>query len=149
MNTTPTEERNARRQGRPGYKTDMGRDRLQETTPPLMAGHCDFCGSKFPDGTPAKTRRGDARKYCTIQCRKWMRAREQASATFIFNRMMIVRMFKHADPSRANAARAELATHFNDLFDRIDAERQSMTEKDGAPRATTRAIRAAAKGGER
>jgi hypothetical protein len=145
MNATPADSHKAHRQGKAGYKTALGRDRLQEAPPPMMEGHCDCCGVKFSDDTPTHTRRGDLRKYCSAECRKTMRKREAAVATFLYNRMAVARMFKHADPERANVARAEMADFFADHFERLDTEREQMTADDGLERVLTADIRAAAR----
>lgn len=128
-----------------GVKTKHGRGRLQEATPPLRKGFCDFCGSAFPDGTPTHTRRGDLRKYCDKSCRLGMRKREAAAATFLYNRILVARVFKHADPDRANKARAELADFVAEHLQELDEGRRHAMDADGVERTTTRETRRAAK----
>ena len=121
-------------------KTGTGADRQAWQEGPFKDSHCDTCGKRMPLLTP---KRGDKRRYCSAECRQRWRSMETSAGRFLLRRTIEARLFKHADPGRADQARSEIANYIADLLRSIDMEREHMRAiEPEAGIITTKEIRA-------
>lgn len=115
------------------YSADA-RERQGEPLPPMVSGHCDWCGA----AVKGSSARGEVPKYCGPECRKLLKDAERRAGKFLYTAVRDARLFKHSNPERSNAARSAIAEYMATHFAELDAIRQAMSAGDGVPRITTR-----------
>lgn len=130
---------------RQALSSRRGRDRMGYTDDPLIDGRCDVCGGAMDVYTP---RRGDKRRFCGDDCSRVWRNMCASSGRFLMQQTLIARVFKHADPARADEARSKVAQFFSELIEDMDALRAARNAADPeADRITLAEIRRLARKG--